>query len=54
MELENLEIEGEPKGARQFSFELGPGKSTHKMLKPSVDGEATSIQMRFEFKLDDI
>ena len=43
MDMENLFIVGEPANATQFSFKLGPGENTIKMLKPVVDGEATSI-----------
>ena len=43
MDMENLFIVGEPANATQFSFKLNPGQNTIKMLKPVVDGEATSI-----------
>ena len=54
MQLENLCIEGEPAGATKFEFELQPGDNCTKMLKPEVEGEGTGIQMRFEFKLDEV
>jgi len=54
MEVLNLYIVGEPAGSNKFSFKLGPGENTVKMLKPIDDGAATSIQMRFEYKLNDV
>ena len=54
MDMENLYIVGELENAVKFSFKLNPGQNCAKMLKPVVDGEATGIQMRFEFKLDQV
>ena len=54
MEMENLYIVGEPKGATKFQFELQPLTNCHRVLKPIVEGDGTGIQMRFEFKLDEI
>lgn len=51
MQIENLEIQGEPKGAQEFTIELAAGKSAYKLLKPIVEGEGTGIQMRYEFNL---
>ena len=49
MQIENLYIQGEPEGVTEFQVELPPGKSGFKILKPIVEGEATGIQMRYEF-----
>ena len=49
MQIENLYIQGEPEGVTEFSVTLPPGKSGFKILKPIVEGEATGIQMRYEF-----
>ena len=54
MELENLLIKGEARGANKFSFRLQPGENTVKLLKPIDENEVTSIQMRFEYKLLDV
>lgn len=54
MELENLYIVGEPEGATKFSLSLNPGDNTVKMLKPVKEGLTTGIQMRYDFKLDDM
>ena len=54
MDMQNLYIVGEPQNATLFEFELDPGQSASKMLKPIEDGEATGIQMRYEFKLDEV
>lgn len=43
MEIENLAIVGEDPKANKFSITLGPKENTVRMLKPVVDGEATSI-----------
>ena len=43
MEMENLYIVDEPKGATKFEFELQPLTSCHKMLKPVIEGEGTGI-----------
>ena len=52
MTIQNLQIQGEEPGCSQFNVEIGPGKSCYKILKPIVEGEATEIQMRFEFNLN--
>ena len=51
MAIENLAIQGEPAGAQSFEFTLPPGGECYKLLKPVVEGEATSIQMRYEYNL---
>ena len=54
MQIENLKIQGEPEDSDTFEFNLAPGKSDYKLLKPIVEGEATAIQMRYEFDLIDV
>jgi len=51
MQIENLEIHGEPEGSQTFEIKVPAGKSTYKLLKPIVEGESTGIQMRYEFNL---
>lgn len=51
MQIENLAIQGEPEGSSSFEFLLAPGKTCYKLLKPIIEGEATAIQMRYEFNL---
>ena len=49
LQMENLMIQGEALDEDQFTIKIAPGKSTHKILKPVVDNEGTSIQMRYSF-----
>ena len=47
--MENLMIQGEDIDTTEFTIKIAPGKSTHKILKPVVENEGTSIQMRYSF-----
>ena len=48
LELENLKIMGEPDGASEFTFELAPGESDNKILKPIRVEEGTGLQMQYQ------
>ena len=54
MQIENLYIVDEPEGVTEFSVELPPLQCGYKILKPIVEGEATGIQMRYEFGFTDV
>jgi len=52
MSIENLCIVGEQEGVDEFTLDLPAGKNGYKILKPIIEGEATSIQMRYEYSLN--
>jgi len=53
MQIENLYIQGEPDDCNEFTVELPPGQCGYKILKPIEEGEATGIQMRYEFSFSE-
>ena len=39
---------GEPDGASEFTFELAPGESGNKILKPIRVEDGTGLQMQYQ------
>ena len=46
-------IMGEPKGATEFSVEVGPGENASKILKPEQQGVGTSLEISLTFELEE-
>ena len=54
LRLENLYIKGEEEGVTSFSFELMPGENHSKILSPIVKDDSTSIEIRFDYDLEEL
>ena len=50
--MENFMIQGGNVDDTEFTVKLGPGKSTHKILRPIVENEATQLELRYSFSFD--
>ena len=53
LEMENMMIKGEPKGATEFSVKLNPGESTAKVLKTIDPNTGNSLAMSYSFQFDE-
>ena len=53
LQLQNLKIVGDEE-SHNFEVNLDPGKSKHVILRPIIDGEFTSMQMRYAYELTDL
>lgn len=52
LQMENFMIQGGNVDDTEFTVKLGPGKSTHKILRPIVENEATQLELRYSFSFD--